>query len=110
MPDFSVQMMRACQWIVRLGLGVLLLTPMSLLAVEPLLEPPSAVPQTQTIGTPAPQSGIPPTEVADGFDTMQAPRDYLSGKVTSFASYIDRFFGGGGYPPPPPNAFWGFLF
>jgi hypothetical protein len=25
---------------------------------------------------------------------MEAPRDYLSGKVTSFASYIDRFFGG----------------
>ena len=54
----------------------------------------SAVPQTETIIESPPQSGIPQTQVMDSFDTMQAPRDYVSGKVTSFASYIDRFFGG----------------
>ena len=54
----------------------------------------SGVQQTQTISESPPQSGIPQTLVMDSFDTMQAPRDYISGKVTSFASYIDRFFGG----------------
>lgn len=27
-------------------------------------------------------------------NTIDAPRDYLSGKITSFATYLDRFFGG----------------
>jgi hypothetical protein len=38
---------------------------------------------------PAPQ-----TQQSDRFDSMEAPRDYLSGKIVSFANYIDRFFGG----------------
>ena len=36
----------------------------------------------------------PQTSKSDNFDSMEASRDYLSGKITSFASYIDRFFGG----------------
>jgi len=64
----------------------------------------SQVPQTGTLETqPAPQKPqpvlltpetAPKTATSDKFDSMEPSRDYLSGKVTSFASYIDRFFGG----------------
>jgi hypothetical protein len=40
------------------------------------------------------EQSVPETQQSDRFDSMEAPRDYLSGKITSFASYIDRFFGG----------------
>ena len=53
----------------------------------------SAVPETQPIA-PSTESSVPQTEQADHFEYVDAPRDYLSGKITSFASYIDRFFGG----------------
>jgi len=36
----------------------------------------------------------PVTPVPDVFDPIEAPRDYLSGRLTRFASYIDSFFGG----------------
>ena len=36
----------------------------------------------------------PQTPTSDSFDSWETSRDYLSGKITSFASYIDRFFGG----------------
>jgi hypothetical protein len=36
---------------------------------------------------PAPQS-------SDVLDSIDAPRDYMSSQLTSFANYIDRFFGG----------------
>lgn len=71
-------------WLCRLSssllLGITLLFPLQLLGAEP------SVPQPE----PA-ISQIPPS---DRFDFMEAQRDYLSGKITSFASYIDRFFGG----------------
>jgi hypothetical protein len=53
------------------------------LAPEPAPQPVLLTPQT------APQ-----TSKSDRFDSMETSRDYLSGKITSFASYIDRFFGG----------------
>lgn len=37
---------------------------------------------------------VPQTEKSDRFDSMEASRNYLSEKITSFASNIDRFFGG----------------
>lgn len=90
-----------CQPIARWALAIALCYPILVFAVEQPVAPQSGVPETQsgvpptqTISVTVPQSGIPQTEVADSFDSMQAPRDYLSGKVTSFASYIDRFFGG----------------
>jgi hypothetical protein len=90
-----------CKFAASLLLGIVLLVPLHLLAAEQQAIPQSGVPQTQSgvpqtqsIIEPPPQSGIPQTQVMDSFDSMQAPRDYLSGKVTSFASYIDRFFGG----------------
>ena len=64
-------------WLCRLSssllLGITLLFPLKLLGAE------QSAPQIQQ---------------SDRFDSMEAPRDYLSGKITSFASYIDRFFGG----------------
>lgn len=41
------------------------------------------------------EAEIPPvTPVSDVFDPLEATRDYLSGRLTRFASYIDSFFGG----------------
>jgi hypothetical protein len=64
----------------------------------------SQVPQTGALKTqPAPQKPqpvlltpetAPQTSTSDSFDSMESSRDYLSGKITGFASYIDRFFGG----------------
>ena len=53
----------------------------------------SAVPQTEQIA-PQAESAVPQIEQPDRFDAMKAPRDYLSGKITRFANYIDQFFGG----------------
>ncbi len=66
-------------------LGMTLIFPLKLLGAE------QPVPQTQAV-TQTPS--IPQTPQSDRFDSMEAPRDYLSGKITSFASYLDRFFGG----------------
>ena len=68
-------------------LGITLLIPLKLFGAEQsVLQPESSVPSTA--------QAIPQTQKSDSFDSMEAPRDYLSGKITSFASYIDRFFGG----------------
>ena len=34
------------------------------------------------------------TQQSDVLDSIDAPRDYLSAQIASFANYIDRFFGG----------------
>jgi hypothetical protein len=48
-----------------------------------------------TVSTEPIVAEIPPvTPVPDVFDPIEAPRDYLSGKFTRFASYIDSYFGG----------------
>jgi hypothetical protein len=64
----------------------------------------SQVPQTETLEPqPAPETPppvlltpetAPQTATSDIYDSWDVSRDYLSGKITSFASYIDRFFGG----------------
>jgi hypothetical protein len=36
----------------------------------------------------------PETKKTDRFDYIDPQRDYLSGRITTFASYVDRFFGG----------------
>ena len=61
-------------------MGITLLFPLKLFGEE------QAVPQTE--------QSAPQTQPSDRFDSMEASRDYLSGKITSFASNIDRFFGG----------------
>lgn len=68
----------------RLLLGIALLFPAQLFGAE---EPDSQ----------AAQSSVPQTSKSDRFDSIEAPRDYLSGKITSLASNIDRFFGGDRY-------------
>ena len=40
------------------------------------------------------QETIPEASPPDRFDAVEAPRNYLSGKITRFANDIDRFFGG----------------
>ena len=101
MSNFQPPTQRSYKRAVGISLGMALLAPLAAMGVEQTAAPQSGVPQTQsgvpqiqTIIESPPQSGIPQTQVMDSFDTMQAPRDYVSGKVTSFASYIDRFFGG----------------
>lgn len=67
--------------------GIMLLFPVELLGAE---QPAPPTPQPVLL---TPQTA-PQTSKSDKFDSMEASRDYLSGKITSFASYIDRFFGG----------------
>ena len=59
--------------------------------VLPLAE--SAGPPTEQ-ASPLAESAGPSTERADYFGYIEAPRDYLSAKITRFANSIDRFFGG----------------
>ena len=54
-------------------MGITLLSPLKLFGEE----------------QPAPQ-----TQQFDGLDTIDAPRNYLSGQIASFANDIDNFFGG----------------
>ena len=89
-------------------LGIALLFPLGLLGAEqpaPLvpqpvpLEPqpaplePQPAPLTPQPVLLTPQTA-PQTSKSDRFDSMEGSRDYLSGKITNFASYVDRFFGG----------------
>jgi hypothetical protein len=65
---------------------------------------PQAVPETPEPAPLVPQPGPQPvlptpytgprTPTSDSFSSWEASRDYLSGKITGFASYLDRFFGG----------------
>lgn len=75
-------------------LGISLLFPGNLLGAETVVpQAESAVPQTVTV-VPQAESGVPQTQKSDSFNSMEAPRDYLSARITRFASYLDRFFGG----------------
>ncbi len=96
-------------------LGIALLFPLGLLGAEqpaPLVpQPAPLVPQPVPLEpqpaplepqpaplTPQPvlltPQTAPQTSKSDRFDSMEGSRDYLSGKITNFASYVDRFFGG----------------
>jgi hypothetical protein len=82
-------------------LGITLQFPLCLFAEE---LPVSQVPQTDILEpqpaseTPQPvlltPETAPQTATSDSYDSWESSRDYLSGKITSFASYLDRFFGG----------------
>ncbi|MEO8331362.1 MAG: hypothetical protein ABI479_02940 [Gallionella sp.] len=60
---------------------------------QPAPQAEQPAPQTPQPVTPTPQP-VPLTPTTDRFDSMEVKRNYLSGKITSYASYIDRFFGG----------------
>jgi hypothetical protein len=60
-------------------------------SVAPLIEP--AAPPTEQLAPQAEQLA-PQMQETGSFDAMESRRDYLSGKITGFASYLDRFFGG----------------
>jgi hypothetical protein len=85
-------------WSVSLTPGLLL--GISLLYSGNLLGAESAAPQTQSVvpqaesAVPQTESVAPQTQKSDSFGSMDAPRDYLSARITRFASYLDRFFGG----------------
>lgn len=101
----SIQLFRLAP---KLLLGIALLFPLEMLGQEQAVtQAESSVPETQQAApqavssvpetlpiVPTAESSIPQTQQADHFEYIEAPRDYLSGKITSFASYIDRFFGG----------------
>jgi hypothetical protein len=76
-----------CRLSASLLLGNTLLFPLQLLGAEqPASQTQQPVSQTE--------QPVPKTQQTDSFEVIEAPRDYISGKVTSFASYLDRFFGG----------------
>jgi hypothetical protein len=74
-------------------LGMVSFSPLSLLGAEqsdaPVPQPDTAVPQP---ATPAPQAAE-QVDQPDLFTSIDAPRDYLSGRIISFATDVDRFFG-----------------
>ena len=82
-------------------LVIALLFPLTLLGAEqtvpqtprPLPQAESSVPQASPSDSQA-ASSVPQTAIVDRFGVIEAPRNYLSEKITGFASYIDRFFGG----------------
>jgi hypothetical protein len=84
----------------------LLVSAQAVAQTEPLAESTpaeSAVQAVQTealVGPVEPQvnklspEAAPETKKTDRFDYIDPQRDYLSGRITTFASYVDRFFGG----------------
>lgn len=75
-------------------LSIILLFPLRLFGEEQTaIQPELPVPQIQQAGS-QPVSSVPQARQSEYFDYMLAPRDYLSSKVTGFASYLDHFFGG----------------
>jgi hypothetical protein len=108
MSSFEPKVIRFSRLLSSLLLGITLQFPPDLFGEE---LPASQVPQTDTLKPqpvpetpePAPQEPqpvlltpqtVPKTATSDSFDYWESSRDYLSGKITSFASYLDRFFGG----------------
>lgn len=101
MTSLKLNLIRIPLQLSSLLLGIILFSPLKLLGAESSVaqtQPTvpaspaslSSEPETQQ---PAPQT-IPQTQQSDSFDSLESPRNYLSGKITSFASDIDRFFGG----------------
>lgn len=80
---------------------ITLLFPLKLLGVDqpvpetaqPASQPEQTVPQAEQPAS-RPEPPVPPEEQADSFGSLDAPRNYMSEKIISFASYMDRFFGG----------------
>jgi hypothetical protein len=108
MSCFKSKFIRFTSLLSSLMLGITLQFPLDLFGEE---LPASQVPQTDTqqpqTAPEAPQTApespepvlltpqtAPQTATSDSFDSWESSRDYLSGKITSFASYLDRFFGG----------------
>jgi len=101
MPSIARNFIRFPRLLSGLLLGITLQFPPDLFGDELAA---SQVPQTDTLEpkpvlqTPRPvlltPQTAPQTSKSDKFDSWEASRDYMSGKVTSFATYIDRFFGG----------------
>ncbi|MDP2761919.1 MAG: hypothetical protein Q8O64_16260 [Sideroxyarcus sp.] len=56
--------------------------------------PASGEEQAEAATEAATEAQIPQTPRSDTFDFLEGTRDYLSGKFTRFASYIDSYFGG----------------
>lgn len=67
------------------------LTPSLLLAIT-LLFPLRVLGAAQPV--PQPEPTAQPAEQSDSFDSLDAPRTYMTEKIISFANYMDRFFGG----------------
>ena len=79
-PSFEPKSIRPFRLLPSLLLGIAFLFPLQLLGAEQS-EPPAPY-------------VVPQTEKSDRYDSMEASRNYLSEKITNFASNIDRFFGG----------------
>jgi hypothetical protein len=82
-----------CRLLPGLLSGIALFFPLKLLGAETVV--PQSEPSVQQAEQPVPQTepSAPQTQKLDLFAPFDAPRDYLSGKLVSFASGIDRFFG-----------------
>jgi hypothetical protein len=93
MPAFKQNSVRFSIFTASMLLGMALFVPLKLLGTEqpavPAVQTDSSTPQTAS-PVPLPEPPALETELLDTFDTQ---RDYLSGKIISFATNIDRFFG-----------------
>ena len=67
-------------------LGITLLFPLELLGAEQVAPQPEQP-------APTAEQVVPQIQKSDRFNSMEAPRDYMSGKIAHFANYIDNFFG-----------------
>lgn len=108
MPAIKLQFIGIRGLLASLLWSIMLLYPVAMLGAEESILPvaQSAPVATQPVSLEAqsapvatqpvlftPQT-VPKTSTSDSFDSLEPSRDYLSGKITGFASYIDRYFGG----------------
>jgi hypothetical protein len=73
-------------------LGIALFFPLSLFGAETEQAAPQTLPAAEFVGPPIPQT-TPQAPPHDRLDSLDASRNYLSEKIISFASNMDRFFG-----------------
>lgn len=96
-----MQRIRSFRLLQNLLLGGVFLFPLQLFGADqaaPLIQ--QAIPEAQQVAPDAQQSvpytqePLPQVQPPDSFNSMDAPRNYLSDKIAKLASTIDRFFGG----------------
>lgn len=88
MPDFKSKS--------KLGRILLLIAALSFApqSVGEEIAVPEAIAAEPVTSEPVVAAPPPVTPVPDVFDPMDGSRDYVSGKITRFASYLDSYFGG----------------
>jgi hypothetical protein len=89
-----MQHIHSSRFLRNLLLGGVFLFPLQLFGADqaaPLTQ--QKIPEAQQ-SIPYSQEPLPQVQPPDRFDSMDAPRNYLSDKIANYASSIDRYFGG----------------